>query len=286
MPQPVVPFAQRRRIVLMLGAASALGGVPPLLLSSAAQAASPSPLERLSALLNLVARDTFAGVAAFAVPGNDLYSLAQGVSTLQPGAVAAKSDAFLVFMFDNFLALPGAGELATALGAPFRGIKVPQSDGKLADLGALVTEFVAAADSLPLGFLVALLLNALALVVQPASAVGLFLTPFPRLSWKHKAQVFELLELPGSDAIRMVAERLKEPLTQTLVGYVQLVATGVLAFAGSAAYHEWYALDATTRRLKLRPVGWTLSKYQPYGPVEGWDEFRGYYQGRRSANDA
>ena len=39
-----------------------------------------------------------------------------------------------------------------------------------------------------------------------------------------------------------------------------------------------------TRAITARPLGYQLSDYG--GPVEGWDEFKGYYQGRRSATDA
>ena len=41
---------------------------------------------------------------------------------------------------------------------------------------------------------------------------------------------------------------------------------------------------AASERLRARPVGWELSDYPPSQPVEGWDEFLGYYQGRTSAD--
>ncbi|MBA4109373.1 MAG: hypothetical protein C0487_07260 [Leptothrix sp. (in: Bacteria)] len=278
-----LPRLSRRQFTAALGAASALTGAPVAL----AQTTSPSRLERLNAMLNLFARDTLAGVSSFAVPGSDLYSLWQGQSTWQPGGVAAKNDAFLVFMFNNYLPLPPplGTSLSTSLGAPLRGITVPLPDGTKLDVGSAVTELLNAKDSLPLATLVALLLNAVALTVRPSSILGPFLSPFSRLSWKDKAKVLELFENPGPEVLSAMGN-VPTGLIKTVLAYVQLIAVGLLAFAGFGSYSEWANLDPATRQLKSRPVGWTLSKYQPDGPVEGWDEFRGYYQDRRSASDA
>ena len=40
-----------------------------------------------------------------------------------------------------------------------------------------------------------------------------------------------------------------------------------------------------SRTLRKRPVGWNHTGYQPHGPVEGWDDFIGYYQGRQEVHD-
>lgn len=279
----------RRRFNAALGGATAIGAVPLGLHSgpALAQSTTPSQLERLSAQLNLFARDTMAGVSAFAVPGSDLYSIVQGLATFQQGGVAAKNDAFLVFMFDNYLPLPPplGTSLATALSAPLRKVSLPNGSGGSVNLGTTVAEVLNSKDSLPLATLVALLLNALALTVRPGSLIGPFLSPFSRLSWKDKARVLELLENPGPEVMQAVGS-VPDPLVKTLLAYVQLIALGLLAFAGFGSYSEWAVLNPATRQLTARPVGWTLSKYQPNGPVEGWNEFQGYYQNRRSASDA
>lgn len=280
----------RRRLTAALGTVSTLAGVAPITLHSPealAQSSSPSRPERIDAMLNVFARDTLAGVTAFAVPGSDLYSVVQGQATLQQGGIAAKNDAFLVFMFDNYLPLPPplGTSLSASLGAPLRGISLPLGDGTKLDIGAAVTELLNTRDSLPLATLVALLLNALALSVRPASILGPFLSPFSRLPWRDKARVLELLENPGTEVLGAMGD-VPTGLVKTLLAYVQLIAVGLLAFAGFGSYSEWSVLDPATRQLKSRPVGWTLSRYQPNGPVEGWDEFRGYYQNRRSASDA
>lgn len=278
-----MPRLSRRQFTVALGAASALAGAPVAL----AQTTSQSRLERLNAMLNLFARDTLAGVSAFAVPGSDLYSLWQGQSTWQPGGIAAKNDAFLVFMFNNYLPLPPplGTSLSTSLAAPLRGITVSLADGTKLDVGSAVAELLNTKDSLPLATIVALLLNAVALTVRPSSILGPFLSPFSRLSWKDKARVLELFENPGPEVLGAMGN-VPTGLIKTVLAYVQLIAVGLLAFAGFGSYSEWAFLDPATRQLKSRPVGWTLSKYQPNGPVEGWDEFRGYYQDRRSASDA
>ncbi|RZL01929.1 MAG: hypothetical protein EOP36_09565 [Rubrivivax sp.] len=280
----------RRRFTAAMGGATTLAGVAPFALhtpSALAQSTSPSRLERLNAMLNLFARDTLAGVSAFAVPGSDLYSLVQGQATFQQGGVAAKNDAFLVFMFDNYLPLPPplGTSLSASLGAPLRGLSLPWGDGTKLDVGAAVTELLNVRDSLPLATIVALLLNAVALSVRPSSIVGPFLSPFSRLSWKDKARVLELFENPGTEVLGAMGN-VPTGLIKTVLAYVQLIALGLMAFAGFGSYSEWAVIDPATRQLRSRPVGWTLSKYQPNGPVEGWDEFRGYYQDRRSASDA
>jgi hypothetical protein len=285
-----VPDLPRRQIVMKLGAMSTLAGLAPgLLYSTAALAQYPnqSQLERFLAAIDILTPDTMAGVSAFVVPGNDAYSLAQGVATLEPGGKAARNDAFLVYMFNNYLPLPPplGSTLATALGAPLKNIIIPLRDGSTLNVGEVVTEVFNSVDSVPLALVVALLLNGVAVIVDPTSARGLFLSPFSRLSWREKARVMELLEEPADEVLALLGN-LPEPLIKTIIGYVQLVALGLMAFAGFGSYSEWAFINPTTRTLRSRPVGWRLSKYNPNGPVEGWDEFRGYYQGRRSALDA
>src|SRR5690606_14764032 len=232
---PPPPDACRRRFLGTAGAGAACvavpGGLGMVHLPGHAQSAQQARLERLAAELNILTRNTMAGVAAFSVPGNDLFSIGQGVTTLAaPGGVAARADAFLGYMFDNFLPLPGASQLATSVGLPLRGVTIKLADGTQADLGAAVTEVLASLDSVPLSLLLALLLNALALTVRPGSAVGLLPSPFARLSWRDKARVFQLLEavgtLPADEAGSMVSQALDEPLTRTLIGYIQLIEIG------------------------------------------------------------
>ena len=43
--------------------------------------------------------------------------------------------------------------------------------------------------------------------------------------------------------------------------------------------------DAATKRLTATPVGWRLSGYFPPPGSDGWDDFKGYYQGRQEVSD-
>src|SRR5581483_12326929 len=51
-----------------------------------------------------VARDTFSGLAAFVLPGEDPYSVAQGATAAGPGAVGAGAGAPAMAMLDRFVA--------------------------------------------------------------------------------------------------------------------------------------------------------------------------------------
>jgi hypothetical protein len=117
--------------------------------------------------------------------------------------------------------------------------------------------------NLPASGGVATLLNAYALQVNPAAANGAFLSPFARLSNKEKAMVFERLESdPEYDG--------------TELKFVGGILPGFVTFM---AWSEVGVIDPKRRRIRKRPVGWRLSKYD--GPAEGHPELKGYYQGRK-----
>ena len=73
---------------------------------------------------------------------------------------------------------------------------------------------------------------------------------------------------------------LPQPLTQSVSGVLEFVAGALLEFSAFGAYSEFGVFDPATRRLTGRPVGWQIASYQPNGVVDGWDDFKGYYQGR------
>jgi hypothetical protein len=61
----------------------------------------------------------------------------------------------------------------------------------------------------------------------------------------------------------------------------------LLEFVGYGAMTEWAVLD-DARELTQQPVGWELTGYLAEvggRPVEGWDDFKGYYQGRTEVSD-
>jgi hypothetical protein len=104
------------------------------------------------------------------------------------------------------------------------------------------------------------------LVVNPGAASGSFASPFANLWFAEKATVFAILEINPQFA----------PL-RSVVGTLP----GLVAFL---SYSEVGVFDPGTRTLVGQPIGWTLSSYE--GVAEGRDEFRGYFEHRRRADDA
>jgi hypothetical protein len=150
-------------------------------------------------------RDTLNGLVAFVVPGPDPYSVAQGETSPEPGAIAAGTTDNLILNLDTFL--PNA------------------------DLGPFNND-----GTLPLSGAVAGLLNSTAAQVRPV-APGTFPSHFSRLAFAEKAEVFRRIEamtgdddaarnirfvggiLPGYTAYLAFGEwDVLDPATRTLTG--------------------------------------------------------------------
>jgi hypothetical protein len=168
-------------------------------------------------------RETLDALVAFVVPGPDPYSVAQGQSTPEPGGIDAGGTDLLIELLDGFAQLP--------------------------------------VGSVPISAAVAQLLNSYALQVTPAAVAGAFVSPFARLGFDEKIEVFRRFEqdTEGSE-LRFVSG--------VLIGAV-----------GFLSYTEGNAIDRATRQLTRTPVGWTLSSYD--GLAEGRPELKGYWRGRR-----
>lgn len=218
----------------MAGALLTLGRIPGVLANTGifGDSASPEPD---------VVRDTINGLVAFVVPGADAYSQAQGQASLTKGGLDARATDFLIESLDGY-------------------VPQPDSPGAAND------------DTVPLSASVAMLLNGLSLQVNPAATAGAFLSPFARLSFSEKAEVFRRME-----SLDMGDADLPQPFTQAS-GNMRFIAGALLEFAAFGTYVEWHAFDAATRSVPSTPVGWELSGYT--GPRDGWDEFIGYYQDR------
>ena len=187
--------------------------------------------------------DTYNGLAAMLWPGDDAYSVAQGEWNDRPGAIAANAGHHLVVALDGLVPPPS----------------VP--------LGSK--------HSVPLSGAVASAINTVALEVNPAAVAGSFPSPFARLAFADKAAVWRTLE----EDTRRVSER--DP-THSL-GVLQFVFGVLPAFVQFFAFSEIDVFDPATRILVRRPVGWDHCGYlgTSLEPVEGWDDFQGYYQDRR-----
>ncbi len=176
-------------------------------------------------------RDSLSGLLAFILPGDDDYSVAQGESAKGPGAIGAKTLDPFINALDNFVPASALGTTTT----------IPASRG------------------------VATLLDNYALQVNPAATGGVFLSPFARLTFAEKAEVFKRFEA--------------DQLVSTVLPELRFVAGILPGFVAFMAASEAGVLDAATGRLTSKPVAWTLARYG--GPAEGHPELRGYYQGRR-----
>ena len=85
------------------------------------------------------------------------------------------------------------------------------------------------------------------------------------------------------EGLHVPDDKIPEPFT-VASGNLSFVAGIVPAFVGFLVGNEQGVYDATTRSLTGRPVSWQISGYQPNGPVEGWNELKGYYRGRKKAD--
>lgn len=125
--------------------------------------------------------DTFNGLIAFAVPGPDPYSVAQGETSPTPGGVAARGAEQMIELIDDFVPSPALGPLGS-----------PEAPASTAVAG---------------------LLNSVAVQVDPVAAGGPFVSHFSRLSFAKKIEVFRRLdstegEDDGARTIRFVAAAL------------------------------------------------------------------------------
>jgi hypothetical protein len=135
----------------------------------------------------------------------------------------------------------------------------------------------------PLSLLISLMLNQLATFADPASLSGPFPSPFANLAYEGKAEAFRLLEEDNARLVAVLDAGAPQPMRRSYSGLLCFTAGALLEFAGFGAYGEWAVLDG--HALSGVPVGWRLTgafAETGYRPVEGWDDFKGYYQNRRS----
>lgn len=284
----------RRTFLARLGVLGAVAGTG-LLLPAAANAAAATPAPAAGAvadlvrlIINALTKDTLNGVGAFVVPGQDLYSQAQGTPRGEPGALAARTPDYLVSFFDNYVALPQdlvrGISAALADGLADVPVQLPSGTpvvvpGVLEALDDAVRLQLRGPDALPLAEIIALLLNVVATQVDPVSVHGAFLSPFARLSFAQKAAVFSVLEAEDSPVVTAIGDALGAALSGTISGLVRFLTGSLLELTAFGTYSEWSTFDPATMAVRRRPVGWDISRYDP-GVLNGWNDFKGYYQGR------
>jgi hypothetical protein len=257
-------------------------------------------VDLLRPVLGQLARDTLNGFIAFSVPGRDAYSRAQGTPRPEPGGIEAGGTDFLIQNLDRFLPLPDGlvRPAAAALVTGLRDLPLDLPGGLLGGilLPSIVTiglvedavMFLVQNDSdAPLSLSVALLLNYVATVVQPASLHGAFLSPFARLSFAQKAHAMQQIETTQSQLVALLDSRLPQPLQSSVSGLLQFLGGALHEFAAFGCFGESQRFDPATRTVTARPVGWQLTGFLPDDqPGEGWPDLLGYYQNRREVTDA
>jgi hypothetical protein len=269
-------------------------------LATPAQAAGTSTStlspSALAPIFDALSRDTLNGLVAFVVPGPDAYSLAQGVSDTAAGGIAADGTAFMLNALDNFFPVPQeplqllVQSLTTGLNANLPGLPgLPVLPGLAEQLDLALALLLRSDTTVPLSLPVALLLNFLATLVKPTALNGDFISPFSRLTFAEKASAFALLEGEASTVAAMIDSKLSEPIKDSISGLLEFLAGALLEFTSFGSFSEFGVFDATTGTVTATPVGWTLTQYLTLAPnnrpVEGWDEFKGYQGGVKTASE-
>lgn len=295
----MLPVVDRRRVLLGLGAAVAAGAAPRAVWDALARPAAavadplgPALLDEAGEVhcLSPFTYDTMAGVAAFVVPGDDAYSVTQGVSSPTPGAVTAGAPQLLALVLNQFLRDPTAVTyLLETFADELAGVALPDGGDACHAIGSAIDQ----RGTVPLSALITGLLSFLAVSVEPASAAGPHLAPFANLSWPDKAEAWRRFEedlpalvKPAPALLELPVVSLVLQLAETAGGVLEYAGGVLLPLVGMFTYAENLAWDSETDTFRHRPVGWTISGYLPgeERPVDGWDELIGYYQGRTSAD--
>lgn len=242
-----------------------------------------------SEVLAELARDAMNGLAAFAVPGPDPYSIAQGVTSPTPGGVDAKAGDFLITSADNFVPFPDhyLRPVVQAMktgseesGFPPELLSVPLEVSR--QLDEAFEALFASDNTIPLSLVFAMQMNFLATRVNPGAIGGSFASPFANLSYQDKVAAWELFETPDPALVAMIDGALPEPQTETVSGVLRFAAGALAEFAAFGSYNEFGVFDPATRQLTGTPVGWQNSHYVP--SRAGWDDFKGYWKDRKAAD--
>lgn len=298
------PSISRRELLLrtgVLGAGAAVAGLWP----GTARANVPEQLEWLlervtEPALQLLAHDTYGGLAAFSVPGPDRFSAAQGVVSATPGAVAARAPELLMHTVDRYIAWPDSyvQALVAAFSTGVDDVPIPSTllGGLLRALeliGATLDDVLQLAlrndRTLPVALPLALLMNFAATQVRPSAVAGPIAgSPFANLTWNEKGLAFQRIEQADPALVALIDANAPEPLRESASGLLRFVGNVLLTLTSFAAYSEHGVFDRTTRRATRRPVGWDNSGYMPgrTTPADGWPELLGYYQDRRAVSTA
>lgn len=280
----------------LLGAAVGAGGLLPR--SALAEGSSADPLDglldQLTPVLAELGRDTWNGFCTFVMPGPDPYSAAQGTPREESGAMEVRLPDFMIESLDNFVPFPQqlARPIASAVstGLSDAGTELPVGieellSGEVATLDRALRKLASTDATIPLSVSVAMLLNLVATQVNPLAVQGPFLAPFARLTFAEKARAMSKLENADADLVNLLDSNFPEPLKESVSGLLKFVGGALLEFAAFGGYSEYAVFDPETGKLTATPVGWQLTDFDPPAGGDGYDDFLGYYQGRKEVHD-
>ncbi len=259
--------------------------------------------------------DTLNGLAAFAVPGLDPFSKRQKLTVQGFGGVDNGAGPFMSVALD--ISAPFDPNLSllliTALAAMRDRIiaRIFKYHGRAGVIGKFQYQHQkemldrvdqaffnwlsssAPKQGLPLTLFSATLLNLISAVINPRSVKQGFFQGFASLSWRQKARVFMLLEAKPEKLVKLIWGDTQSPVGRLIVGNLRFLPGALLQLACSASYVEPPLLiDFTDLSLIARPPGWDFAGYQiddtgpRLKPVDGWDDFMGYFEGRTEVKDA
>lgn len=291
----------RRRLLVGSGVVGAAAAVAPgLLWSTSAKAMHGGGVEwtgeQLRSALESLRNDTFFAMSAFAVPGNDPYSQVQGVTTAYPGGVGTRADLYISGGTDMLVPMPPefTQQMLTAIGAYLQFCPMEIPDDAAASLGENGEWLLEHLDyrlgsyleqGVANSVLVSLLMNLAATLQNREATSGPFVAPFANLTWEDKARVLDELDGDRSWLKTAVTWGVQDnDYRRAVPGVIQSFIAFILRLGGFSAYNEFAVFNPADNTIVQRPLGWVLSQYQPSAPpvADGWDDFIGYYQGRRS----
>ncbi len=286
-------FKQRRDFLTRSGIVGAVAAISPMLLASNKSQAGWISNSVIKQVLNAVTLDTFKGVSAFVMPGNDWHSVTQGEASWEVGGLASNSEQYLLENLDNYLPWPKdignsilsalAGALSDSAGSIPLGVAILLKPVEVTILNAIdkkLDGLIGDSEVIPLGHVFSLILNITATMVNPLTINGGHISAFSRLNMGEKAQVFQRLETGEPSISDLIGDRLSAKENAFLPDLMATFIRSLLQLAAFGSMSEWHALDKNTKTLTQIPIGWQLSNYLPNGPVEGHDDLLGYWQGR------
>ncbi|MEE4024561.1 hypothetical protein V1Y59_15860 [Gordonia sp. PKS22-38] len=243
----------------------------------------PPVARQILAGLRVSSRDALRGVAVMVMPGDDPYSVRQGVTGRGPGAMSDGAADEFIGLVDRFLPQGDAlvRPVAVALSVTLTDLSVPAPPLPDDQVAQAVDRALGVADTdrtFPLSLLAGLVVD-VAAVLAGAPLAGPFASPFANADYRTKCRAFELIERPVADLVAVFDTALPQPLRGSGAGLLRFVGGILLDGSAFTVWSEHRLYDQNSRRLARRPVAWDITRYRTEGLVDGHDDFIGYYRG-------